>query len=77
MEAIPIDDTSVALDTLPYDEVVPYEEQLSTTDNDMSTVGSLASRMSRTKVYLLSESAAPRATKVRALSPEGALMEQS
>jgi hypothetical protein len=55
-------DTSDAMPAEPplsYDDTVTYDEQV-------PVGGSLADRIGRNKVYLLSESAAPRASKVRA-----------
>lgn len=53
------------IEGLSYDDTIPYEEQVApATDNDGNdTSNSLLGRIARNKVYLLSESAAPRASK--------------
>ena len=63
MDILPEHDT-LALDSptlLPYDQDIPYEDQVEATP----TPPSLADRIGRTKVYLLSESNVSRGSKVR------------
>lgn len=57
-------DTNIAVEppTLSYDEEVPYEEQVAP---EPEQTNSLASRIGKTKVYLLSEQSTTRASKVR------------
>jgi hypothetical protein len=53
------------LNSLSYDDTVAYEEQVPTHVSNDPERASLANRIGNTKVYLLSESTATRAGKVR------------
>ncbi|THH20267.1 hypothetical protein EW146_g1057 [Bondarzewia mesenterica] len=59
MDNIPEDVTPIELDTLPYDDNVPYEDQLQAQPEPPT----LADRIGRSKVYLLSESSVSRVGK--------------
>ena len=61
MDNIPEDIVLDDLDALPYDNDVPYEEQLPSHPEPTS----LADRIGRNKVYLLSETSVSRVGKVR------------
>lgn len=63
METLP-DSPDLSVDTLPYDENVPYSEQLPPPP-PADAGHSLANRIGTTKVYLLSETLGARAEKVR------------
>ena len=58
----PVEDTFAPEATLSYDESVPYSELPPVPEPEH---GSLADRISRTKVYLISDAVAARTGKVR------------
>lgn len=58
MDNTPDGVTPQAIATLSYDDDVAYEAQLPTEAELAATAASLANRISRSKVYLLSESSA-------------------